>query len=119
MVLNDYYISGRFSTNYYIWRMDQNELLEMGQNGLLEMDRNELLEMDQNKLLINGQERTTRMDRNELQDTQQGQTIFQYGQRCVFTLLKTKQNNNNWDRQSVKSDALNSTGDSEMCVHAA
>ena len=44
MVLNDYYISGRFSTNYYIWRMDQNELLEMDQNELLEMDQNDLLE---------------------------------------------------------------------------
>ena len=44
MVLNDYYISGLFSTNYYIWRMDQNELLEMDQNELLEMDQNDLLE---------------------------------------------------------------------------
>ena len=26
-----------------------------------------------------------------MQDTQQGQTIFHYGQQCVFTLLKTKQ----------------------------
>ena len=44
MVYNDYYILGRFTMNYYISRMDQNELLEMGENELLEMNQNELLE---------------------------------------------------------------------------
>ena len=42
--MNDYYISGRFSTNYYVSRMDRNELLEMDQNKLLEMDQSDLLE---------------------------------------------------------------------------